>query len=211
MFLTRPIGRSRIFVSRRDRGQPRMDHPPSRSSRAGSRGLLGLASDTSAGDVMPGFNPSATLEFNGHELRWIENGNIVRRWPAVSGRSGFQSSGHQYLKDIGPLPEGRYIVGQSRIDNLADAPPQDLLFGLIGRGHWPGLRRSWGTHRIWLEPAPETDTHGRSGFSIHGGRDPGSAGCIDLTGHMDDFLRTFRDHGRDLNLRVIYPQPRGAR
>ena len=67
---------------------------------------------------------------------------------------------------------------------------------------WPGGESSWGQHRIWLEPAPGTVTHGRSGFSIHGGDTPGSAGCIDLTHSIGEFADEFVKYGKDLVLTV---------
>ena len=80
----------------------------------------------------------------------------------------------------------------------------EALWQELGRGTWPGGQSSWGCHRIWLEPMDGTDVHGRSGFSIHGGEDPGSAGCIDLTSPMDDFIKRFLRHGEDLILTVEY-------
>lgn len=42
----------------------------------------------------------------------------------------------------------------------------------------------WGDWRITLSPLSTTDTMGRSGFFIHGGSTPGSAGCIDIGGGL---------------------------
>jgi len=47
----------------------------------------------------------------------------------------------------------------------------------------------WGFHRIWLVPAKGTKTHGRNGFTIHGGSNYASSGCIDLSADMPDFVR----------------------
>ena len=41
-------------------------------------------------------------------------------------------------------------------------------------------------------------------FSIHGGRVPGSAGCIDLTSNMDNFVALFDYIGNDLIIQVEY-------
>jgi len=35
-----------------------------------------------------------------------------------------------------------------------------------------------------LNPNNGTQTHGRSGFFLHGGQFPGSAGCIDIGGGL---------------------------
>jgi hypothetical protein len=40
----------------------------------------------------------------------------------------------------------------------------------------------WGDWRVPLIPDPGTDTKGRGGFYLHGGRRPGSGGCIDIGG-----------------------------
>ena len=62
----------------------------------------------------------------------------------------------------------------------------------------------WGKPRVWLEPSKETNTYGRSGFSIHGGEEPGSAGCIDLTSEMPGFADWFKKNGKDLIVEVEY-------
>ncbi len=41
--------------------------------------------------------------------------------------------------------------------------------------------------------AKETNTYGRDNFSIHGGTEPGSAGCIDMTGQIDKFTQWFKN------------------
>lgn len=67
----------------------------------------------------------------------------------------------QFVHDVGPIPCGRWkIVG----------PPQHT------KTHGPYVLR--------LQPEPGTDTHGRSGFLVHGDsvKSPGTAshGCIIL-------------------------------
>ncbi|MFI3290785.1 MAG: hypothetical protein R3Y46_02785 [Opitutales bacterium] len=58
--------------------------------------------------------------------------------------------------------------------------------------------------KISITAADETDTLGRDGFNIHGGDDPGSAGCIDLTKYNDTFMQIFRATKKDLKLKVQY-------
>ena len=85
--------------------------------------------------------------------------------------------------------------------------------GTHGLDHTGGLRMeqlarwpaAWGMHRIWVHPAAGNDLQGRSGFSIHGGTRPGSAGCIDLTDQMKSFMGHFLVYGQDLELTVKYP------
>jgi hypothetical protein len=53
---------------------------------------------------------------------------------------------------------------------------------------------------------PETQTHGRSGFFVHGGDTPGSAGCIDV-GNQDAVLfPQLRKLNEPVYLRVEYPR-----
>ncbi len=40
----------------------------------------------------------------------------------------------------------------------------------------------WGDWYVPLNPVPGTEIFGRSGFYLHGGVFPGSAGCIDIGG-----------------------------
>ena len=57
----------------------------------------------------------------------------------------------------------------------------------------------------WLAPHANTQTFGRDNFSIHGGSDPGSAGCIDLMSEMDDFADLMQVLGQDeVSVRVDY-------
>ena len=74
----------------------------------------------------------------------------------------------------------------------------------IGFGTWRGGTDSWGNSRVWLDASKNTNTYGRSGFSIHGGSVPGSAGCIDLISSMDDFTKGFENNGHDLIINVKY-------
>lgn len=43
-----------------------------------------------------------------------------------------------------------------------------------------------------------------AGFYVHGGWEPGSNGCIDLTSQMDDFTKWFENNGHDLIINVKY-------
>lgn len=145
---------------------------------------------------------SYALRFDGTSVELTHAGQRMKRWSAVSGKPGFQTVEHQGSKDIGPLPEGAWLARQAKFERI------DLygsFVGFTGRGTWPGSTPSWGRFRIWLEPVGETKTFDRSGFSIHGGATPGSAGCIDLTSNVEDFARHFLAYGKDLLLVVTYP------
>jgi hypothetical protein len=170
------------------------------------------------GPVLLAENPSGSetpgdyLRFNGKKLRWhAGDGTVKAEWNGVSGASGFQSREYQTVKDKGPLPEGAWNLAQKdhqEIDTLNNmlgmASPISELLVNKKLGKWPGGAFSWGTQRVQLTPAEGTETHGRSGFSIHGGAFPGSAGCIDLTKQMGAFGKMFRNHGKDMTLYVDY-------
>jgi len=51
----------------------------------------------------------------------------------------------------------------------------------------------WGNYRITIHPYPSTKVGDRGGFFIHGGSRPGSAGCIDLTTNMDQFVADLKE------------------
>jgi len=125
-------------------------------------------------------------------------------WEGTSGREGYQNSESQKLKDKGPIPEGQYKVDPARTQSISDISTWDRTKGTFGRGSWPGLENSWGEQRTWLTPSAGTNTFGRSGFTIHGGAVPGSAGCIDLTSRNNSFHSWLKSHGKPLNLNVKY-------
>lgn len=149
---------------------------------------------------------TATLYFNGERLYWQEKGNETA-WTACSGskevveKKNYRET--QYEANKGPIPEGYYLAPQSRFQKR----PEDwgtALLGALKRGAWPGGKNSWGSYRIWLEPESGTETFGRSGFTIHGEAKPGSRGCIGLIHNMDEFVKRFREYGKDMRLHVKY-------
>lgn len=146
------------------------------------------------------------LTFDGSRLCWMNgDGSVDQCWSSVSGRPGHQNASEQSVVDRGPLPEGNWNVRQTELQAIGSRGTLESIVAELGRTAWPGGESAWGHFRIWLHPRPGTNTFGRSGFSIHGGDDPGSAGCIDMTSSIDSFVRKFRSHGRDLILQVDYP------
>jgi len=95
--------------------------------------------------------------------------------PATSGRPNCGCDASSPNK--GPIPSGNYSFQTRQISN-------PRWFVDLGRTVAP--RRfgggDWGDWRAPLTPAPGTNTLGRSGFMLHGGFIPGSAGCIDVGG-----------------------------
>ena len=131
-------------------------------------------------------------------------------WEGTSGIPGSQSSEFQSVKKEGPIPEGTYILGNTQSYTPSIFISINILERLNLYSRWEGTgtlggRKSWGTIRTWLTPTEETNTYGRGGFSIHGGEEPGSAGCIDLTDKNDSFhnwLKSYND--KPIQLRVKY-------
>jgi hypothetical protein len=178
----------------------------------------GLAPDgiiEPGGETAKAINDS--LKFDGKMLSWWKDGNKVKSWKATSGQPDYQCSKYQGVRNKGPIPEGEWLMKQSRHQNFfrdqtrkeqvisrASVAPRSIG---IKTGKWPGGSSSWGEDRVWLEPAKWTDAKGRSGFSVHGGINRGTRGCVRLVGDkMDDFAKDFKSHGKDLLIKVKYPE-----
>ena len=159
-----------------------------------------------------------------------ENGEkVTQQLPAVSGLNPEKPFSYsplrQRLPDGGPIPEGNYTVNPQEIQKPTLA--QDAL-GRVGKkvnswlnrnesedwkfptGEYPGGRTSWGKERTPIKNDPAvTQNTGRDNFFIHGGKEPGSGGCIDLTKHEKsffDFLRKYRGKEQtEVPLTVKYP------
>lgn len=149
-------------------------------------------------------HPHYALGFDG-KLTLQENGEPIMSWPAVSGRPGTQGPECQSYPDNGPLPQGSYRAKISELQHYEDIDTWDRIKSNLGGGPWRGGTRSWGNYRVWLAPDPHAQTFGRDNFSIHGGSTPESAGCIDLTGEMDDFADLMQALGQDeVDVQVEY-------
>jgi hypothetical protein len=118
-----------------------------------------------------------SLLFNGWYLKTSDG----HEWPAVSGEPNangdFIYSKERQRQEGGPINEGKYWID-----------PCELSSWLTSWRHiHPEKREAWGTHSITIHPFHTTHNFGRGGFFIHGGKYIGSAGCIDLTNHMEKF------------------------
>jgi len=143
------------------------------------------------------------LMFDGKYLR-MTGGSKSYSYPAVSGKP--DASGHfdysearQRIANAGPIPAGTYWIRPDELD--------DNYWNTVVSG---SFERSWGRYRITIHPFTTTETYGRGGFFIHGGTVPGSAGCIDLTTHIDAFAADLtKEAGAttacQIHLRVVYP------
>lgn len=153
-------------------------------------------------------NKPSRLDFNGKELSWYEDDNRVASWKGMSGKPDYQCKEYDSIKNKGPLPEGKWLVRQTQHQNFyKDQSQFDQIkskYGLGIVGKWRGGQNSWGNNRIQLEPAKGTDNKNRTNLSIHGGKEDGSSGCIDLTDKMDEFTNRFKNYGHDMILNVKY-------
>jgi len=126
---------------------------------------------------------------------------VDRSWDAVSGKphggSFDYSAAAQHARGEGPIPEGLYWIDPRQLVDLEDR----WFYGLL-------YEKAWGTDRVTIHPYPDTETYGRGGFFIHGGTEPGSAGCIDLTTQMRSFasqMKSSTPRGAFVKLNVRYP------
>lgn len=153
-------------------------------------------------------NKPSRLGFNGKELSWYEDDNKIASWKGMSGKPDYQCKEYDVVTNKGPLPEGKWLVRQSQHQNYDQTQTtiKQKLYNTLGGGEWPWGKYSWGNNRIWLEPAKGTDNKNRTNLSIHGGKEYGSGGCIDLTDKMDEFTNRFKNYGHDMILNVKYDE-----
>jgi hypothetical protein len=142
------------------------------------------------------------LLFDGSRLT-LSGGKKDTSYRAVSGEptgDGLEAEMRRYAgqqrEKGGPIPEGRFWIRLTEIN-----------YNWFGR--WP--EASWGNWRVTIHVFPETDVGDRGGFFIHGGKVPGSVGCIDLTTEMDLFVKDVQAESRGcgdsyLPLTVSYPR-----
>ena len=129
-------------------------------------------------DPSLGMCSSLELFFDGSALT-MTGGSKVYSYPAASGRptkegSFIYSKEAQMASFSGPIPEGVYWIN-----------PDELW---TNRWYKRGSEASWGKYRLTIHPFTTTDTFGRGGFFIHGGKILGSAGCVDLTSYIETFV-----------------------
>ena len=159
---------------------------------AGGLNLYGFAS----GDPVNFSDPFGldTLRYNGRTLTLIGDDGKTR-WSgrAYSGRPGTTAS-EQFVSDRGPIPEGEYSLDPSKISHVT------------GVRAWIRNRLGdWGEYRVGLTPEAGTDTRGRDGLMLHGGKKPGSAGCIDVCGLEGTLFPLLMSHNGTIRVIVGYP------
>jgi len=146
-----------------------------------------------------------SLTYDGSELVFRDaEGGDIGRWPASSGLPG-TTPADQNRVDVGPIPEGPWQVDPAKIDRFRWYDPRDWDWWGIGKGSL--ARDAWGDWRVPIDPAPGNPITDRGGFFIHGGRTPGSAGCIDLCRLDRSFFPVLERYrgGGPIPLTVDYP------
>lgn len=116
------------------------------------------------------------------------------------------SKARQRQRNVGPMPEGCYFIRTDHEDDASGAnnPKREPS----GRHTFPKTI-AWGAYSWPLTPYPGTDVNDeegkpRSGMFLHGGDDPGSAGCGDLCNNSDKALHDFMDRLRGANATPCY-------
>jgi len=144
--------------------------------------------------------------FDGYALTLHRaDGSVVGSWPAISGERGHQKPTEQVQRNLSPLPEGSYSFPLNQIQHLNR---RNEILGMVKSGQWPGSIWAWGTQRVFLVPDASTNTFKRSDFSIHGGWQPGSHGCIDLGPNEEAYFREVRRLGSPSHRLIVQYDPR---
>lgn len=148
------------------------------------------------------------VTFDGGNLTLFQADGSTESFMARAGvldAEGNTRADQQDVVDVGPIPEGEWYFDPRKVQNFSSTSRFDRFKGMIGRGTWRGGVDSWGRHRVWLYPEPATDTKGRDGFTIHGGAEFGSRGCIDLCRSDSGFFRAIDRTLDKIPVYVDYP------
>ena len=113
----------------------------------------------------------AIIAHGGTLTYYNNNGTIVGTYSYTTGRPGITDT---TISGQGPIPLGTYTADPKQISDGG------FLRNLLG---------DWGKFRVPLQPDSSTKTFGRNGFFLHGGKKPGSAGCIDVGGNDTDLFK----------------------
>lgn len=133
-----------------------------------------------------------------------QGGNMVSR--GTTTYTFDYSAARRQLRNIGPIPEGTYSIETCEQRYWSTSPWSHIFLG-----------NAWGAYSWSMHPEPGTQTFGRSGFFVHGGAVPGSAGCIDLTNNdtalaklLDKAKKEMTDKGKgcccSIQIVVKYPK-----
>lgn len=149
-------------------------------------------------------------KFDGYSLKIFHGGGVVKSWNAVSGRGKTpkdtrrtvcQSGKYQACEDIGPTPSGVYYISQNDVQYF-----DNITIGNFNSNSPFADRQgsAWGKARVLLKPDASTELYNRKpDMYIHGGWYAGSAGCIDLTNKIGDFVDWFVSQTDFSTLKVV--------
>jgi len=121
------------------------------------------------------------VTFDGKTLTLFQKDGTNQSFEARAGKvdsQGRTQPSLQGVKDVGPIPEGTWTFNPKEIQRYSDLNLWQQFKSHFGGSSWPGGTSSWGNERVWLKP--ETYQGPRDNFTIHGGDEFGSRGCIDL-------------------------------
>lgn len=175
----------------------------------------GIAGAVGASDIMASsLSPGQTLQddplhYDGKKLTATDGkGEVIGSWDATSGKRGSTTKlVDQARRDFGPIPaNGNYSVDPSQIQRWSDLPlSQKVAAYLPGKhGQWPDGVPAWGHTRVPIQIHGLPAGINRSGFFIHGGWSPGSAGCIDLGSNESSFFNYLSGQNETIPLTVKY-------
>ncbi|GAB4181581.1 MAG: hypothetical protein Tsb002_01660 [Wenzhouxiangellaceae bacterium] len=142
-----------------------------------------------AGNPVNWIDPSGLdrLKFDGETIQHLnDNGEIVGTYPASSGVEGVTDPSIPWR---GPIPPGEFTL------NPVEISEGGFLRNLLG---------DWGRFRAPLHPSEGTNTFGRDNFFLHGGKEPGSAGCIDVGSNDRVLFPKLIEHEGPINVVVDY-------
>lgn len=111
------------------------------------------------------------------------NGRVKKSWEAFSGNVE-AAVDDQDKKEFGPLPEGEYVV---QVDETLDYEDSNGLWDTI---KWKLKSSRWGYIATPLEQV-EGESFDRGSFYIHGGKEVGTAGCIELNGDLNKNFHSY--------------------
>lgn len=108
-----------------------------------------------------------TLYLDRGILTFTDSDGKTYFYPATSGREGVTDPSIPWS---GPIPPGIYTLY-----------PEEITGDPARRFKWKYIDEiDWGNYRVPLHPNAGTNLFTREDFFLHGGKYPGSAGCIDV-------------------------------
>ncbi|MFI3272601.1 MAG: L,D-transpeptidase [Pseudomonadota bacterium] len=116
-------------------------------------------------------------------------GKLQKTYPYTSGRDGETD---QTKRGQGPTPSGTYYI------NPKDASERTWSKRLVDAYR----NTDWGRFRVPMIPDEGNELYGRSGFFVHGGDEPGSAGCLDLGEWDSEFFYNLGNTDEEVKITV---------